>query len=143
MLHSAVLGDLLADEVEAATIRLAGRFDKLVRSGPLVLVELTGTTVGEATIRLDGSRYDGEPFRVAVVDADGSTAPPERWPGALFSGVHPVLNLPFTCVQGTYEYHCHPSHLTDAWDTHRRLLRLPRLLDHLITKAGVPLAPSH
>jgi uncharacterized protein GlcG (DUF336 family) len=137
MLHADIINDLLNDEVEAARARLDGRFVSLTHSGSFITVVLTNTSVREAIIRLDGSRYDGEPFRVAVVDQEGAIAPQERWPGSLFHSIHPILNRPFACIQGSFEYHCHPSHLADSWEGHRRLLRLPHLLDHVMTKAGV------
>ena len=43
----------------------------------------------------------------------------------------------FACVQGTYEYHAHPSHLEDDWARCRNVIRLPDLLDHLLRKAGL------
>jgi len=123
MLHSAVLHEMLDDEVAAAEDRLGSRIAVIERHDDLVLV-------------LDGSRYDAEPFRVTVTDAHGHDVPHERWPAGLSLGQHPVLNRPFACIQGTYEYHCHPSHLSDHWAVYRNSLRLPDLIDHLLRKAS-------
>ena len=137
-LHPSLLAEMLLEEVEVARYELGGRVSSLEVSGTDVLCLLSGTSVGDTVIRLDGTNYDAEPLSVAVIDESGVIAERARWPGSLFYGVHPVLGRGFACVQGTFEYHCHPSHLNDHWDTYRATLRLPRLLDHLVRKAGRP-----
>ena len=135
-LHPLLLAEMLEDEVAVARTELGDRIADLAVIGDEVFCRLTDTNVGDATIRLDGREYDGEPFKVAVVDSHGVLAERASWPGTLFYTVHPVLGRGFVCVRGTFEYHCHPSHLGDRWDTYRYTLRLPRLLDHLVRKAG-------
>jgi hypothetical protein len=132
MLHLSVLEEMLDEEVAAAEERLGGRVPPIKRIGASVTVEISP----DLRLMLDGERYDAEPFRVHVTDPTGSPVPHENWPAGLSLGQHPVLNRPFACVQGTYEYHCHPSHLTDHWAIYRNTLRLPDLLDHLLRKAG-------
>lgn len=135
-LHPAVAEELLDAEIAAAELRLGDRITGISREGTDVYCRVEGTNVGSVTIRLDGREFDAEPFRVAVVDENGNIAAHDRWPGALSLGPHPFLGRPFACVQGTYEYHAHPTHLTDRWDLYRNQLRLPQLLDHLLRKAG-------
>ena len=48
-----------------------------------------------------------------------------------------MLDRPFACIQGTYEYHAHPSHLADKWSNYRNTIRLADLIDHLLRKAGL------
>lgn len=136
-LHPTLLEELLEDEVSVARRALAARVSGLEVTGNGVLCFLTGTNVGDAVIRLDAKEYDAHPLSVFVIDETDGFAERERWPGSLFHSVHPVLKRGFACVRGTFEYHCHPSHLGDAWDTYRATLRLPRLLDHLVRKAGL------
>jgi hypothetical protein len=124
--------EMLDDEIAAAEERLGGRAGGIERKGTDVTVALGD----ELALQLDGARYDAEPFRVTVTTTDGEQVPHEMWPPGMSLGVHPVLDRPFACVQGTYEYHCHPSHLTDHWATYRNELRLADLLDHLLRKAG-------
>lgn len=137
-LHPALLAELLADEVEATRgrPRLVGRFESIVVEGPDVYVRLLPTRVGAATIRFGGAGYDAEPFQVAVVDEAGNVAPQAEWPPGLFHSIHPVLQRGFVCIQGTFEYHCHPQHLGNPWATHREMLRLPQLLRHILKKVG-------
>lgn len=131
MLHPSVLVEMLSDEVAAAHDRLGERAATLRRVGTLVTAD-----VGEDRLVLDGARYDAEPFRVSVADRSGQPVAHEGWPPGLSHGVHPVFNRPFACIQGTYEYHAHPSHLDDHWARYRAAIRLPDLLDHLLKKAG-------
>jgi hypothetical protein len=128
-----VLGEMLDDEVAAAKERLGSRALGIRREDASVTLGLGG----DLSLVLDGSRYDVEPVRVSVVDAEANPVAHERWPGSLSLGVHPILGRPFACVQGTYEYHAHPSHLEDHWARYRNSIRLPDLLDHLLRKAGL------
>lgn len=132
MLHPAVLHEMLDDEVAAAEDRLGGRVDTIERRGATVVATLGN----DLDLVLDGNRYDAEPVRVTVAGSDGRPVPHEAWPAGMSLGQHPVLERPFACIQGTYEYHCHPSHLTDHWAIYRNTLRLPDLLDHLLRKAS-------
>lgn len=131
MLHPSILVEMLDDEVAAAIDRVGVRAGVVRRVGTTVTADL-----GANVLVLDGARYDAEPFRVCVVSRAGSPVPHEGWPPGLSLGVHPVLNRPFACIQGTYEYHAHPSHLEDHWARYRTSIRLPDLLDHLLRKAG-------
>jgi hypothetical protein len=135
-LHPALLAEMLEEEVAVARLKLGNRISKLEVVGTDVFCHLTGTNVGDTIIRLDGQDYDAEPFKVAVVDETGQIAEQRGWPGNLFGGAHPGLNRPFVCIQGTFEYHCHTSHLNERWDTYRATLRLPHLLEHLVRRAG-------
>lgn len=131
MLHPSVLGQMLDDEVAAAEERLGSRAS-LHRDGSTIVVP-----IGEVRIVLDGARYDVEPFRFTVTDEAGQQVTHEQWPRSLSLGAHPILGRPFACVQGTYEYHAHPSHLDDHWARYRHTIRLPDLVDHLLRKAGM------
>lgn len=135
-LHPVLLDEILTDEGDAARLRLGRRFESLEKDGADLYVRLEATNVGGATIRFAGAGYDAEPFRVAVVTDDGNIAPQAQWPAGLFHSVHPIVNRGFACIRGTYEYHCHPTHLGDAWSAYRQTLRLPQLLGHILRKIG-------
>lgn len=133
MLATAVLAELLEDEVAVARDRLADRVAMLTVDGTAVLCQPRGL---DQILRLDGRGYDAEPFRFSVVDGAGEPLPGAAWPPGLHHSQHPVLDVPFACVQGTYEYHLHPGHVADRWDRYRHRLRLAQLLDHLLQKCG-------
>lgn len=136
MLHPLVLRDLLEDEVAAAAGQLGSLAAGLRHDGRYVLCPLPPAGGASRWLRLDGARYDGEPFRVQVCGEDGAPLPAGEWPAGMMSGVHPVIGLPFACVRGTWEYYLHPSHNQERWDTHRSRLRLADLLDHLLRRAA-------
>lgn len=136
MLHHRILSDLLDDELETAQARLGARCVGLAHDGRYVRCPLQPLGALPRWLRLDGSRYDAEPFRVTVCGEDDTPLAAEQWPAGLMHSVHPVLGVPFSCVQGTWEYHLHPGHHQDRWDAHRSRLRMADLLDHLLRKAG-------
>jgi hypothetical protein len=135
-LHPVLLKELLADEAEAARLRLGQRVKSIEVNGTDIYVHLLSTNVGDATIRFAGSGYDAEPFQAAAVTPAGAIAPNEKWPAGLNGGAHPILGRGFICIRGTYEYHCHPQHIADTWASHRLKLRLPQLLAHILRRAG-------
>jgi len=132
----AVLAEMLEDEVTVARERLGGRITELRIVGTDIICSLEDTNVGTALLRFTARDYDAEPLKFAVVTLTGEIAEPAAWPGNLFHSIHPILEHPMSCTQGTYEYHCFPGHTADRWDAHRSTLRLPHLLDHLVRKAG-------
>jgi hypothetical protein len=136
MLHPTLAAEMLDAELEVARARLGDRVSAITRSGTTIQVLFWSPGGQLVRLELDGARYDAEPFRVAVVDDVGDVVEHGRWPAGLSHSVHPVLGRPFACVQGTFEYHCHPSHLNDRWDTYRSTIRLADLVDHLLRNRG-------
>lgn len=136
VLHPAVLAELLDVEVELARARLGSRAGDLRREGSDLLMTLHRPD-GEWILRLDGSRYDSEPFDVALVDESGSVLPDDAWIPGFSAGIHPVLKVPWVCVNGTRGYYLHESHYTTRWDAIRYSARADQLLDHLLRKAGI------
>ncbi len=134
MLHPSVLADMLDDETDAARRRVGGRVGGIERVGSYVVATI-GAGTAPIHIVLDGSRYDAEPLRVSLISGSGTALPHEQWPAGMSLGIHPILGRAFACIQGTYEYHAHPSHLADHWDTYRHRIRLADLLDHLLRKS--------
>ena len=135
-LHPALLVEMLEEEVSVARVRLGDRIASLDVVGIDIICRLEETSVGTALLRFAAAHYDAEPMSFAVVTETGEIAEPSKWPGQLFHSIHPSLERAMACVQGTYEYHCFPGHTADRWDAHRRTLRFPHLLDHIVTKAG-------
>jgi hypothetical protein len=135
MLHPDILHELLEDEMAVARTRVGDRLRGLSLVGSCVVARVPGPTGAEVCIELDGSQFDAEPFHVAV-KRNGQFVQPHEWPQFVFGSLHPVLERPFICIRGTYEYHCHPSHLMDAWDRYRTSIRLVDLLEHMLGKNG-------
>lgn len=137
-LHPALRAELLDDELGVARARLGSRVTGIERRDALICIPLSAPDGGPVFLTLDGSNYDAEPFELYVTEPDGAVAPPARWPGQLAQAMHPVLDRPFLCIRGCYEYHTYPGHHQDRWDTVRATLRLAELLDHALRKAGRP-----
>lgn len=132
-LHPTVLADLLDGEVELARAKLGDRASDLRREGHSLLMTLARPD-GSWTLRLDGARYDAEPFDVALIDEDGEILPSARWIPEIAHGIHPVLGVPWVCVSGTRGYYAHQSHYGERWDSVRYALRAYSLLGHLLAK---------
>jgi Predicted metal binding domain len=137
MLHPSILEEILDAEMGVAQERCGPRGATLERHRTAVHATWTTADHTVVTVAFDGAAYDAEPFRVDQVDANGQPQAPGQWHKQLLHSVHPVLNRPFICVRGTYEYHCHPSHLDDRWDLHRGSVRLGDLLAHLMIRTGL------
>ena len=135
-LHPAILHNLLDVEVEVARAALGTRAGDLHRDGSSLLMTLHRPD-GIWMLRLDGSRYDAEPFEVALVDNDGEVLPMDRWIPGLAHSVHPVLQVPWICISGTRAYYCYPGHHQDRWDAARYQLRADSLLDTVLRKVNL------
>jgi hypothetical protein len=135
-LHSSLLTELLEEEVAVARARLGDRVASIDIVGTDIVCRLEDTNVGTVLLRFAAAEYDAEPMSFAVVTETGEIAKQPQWPGALFHSIHPSLSREMACVQGTYEYHTFPGHTDDHWGSHRRELRFPHLLEHLVRKAG-------
>ena len=135
-LHPMVLADLLDVEVRQARVRLGARAHDLHHDGSSLLMTLVRPD-GMWTLRLDGERYDAEPFDVALVDDNGTILPLDRWIPGFAHGMHSGLEVPWVCVSGTRAYYAHESHFAERWDAVRYVNRADSLLGHLLTKAGL------
>lgn len=137
-MHPRLVEELIAEEVERvrANSLLRDRV-RLEQRGRRVLA-YARRAESEVLFAFHGANYNAEPFQFTVLDAASEEPlPAAAWPPDLaFGGPHPILNRAWTCLRGLYEYHCHPSHLEDAWDRHRHALDLPTLLGQILNKAG-------
>ena len=137
-MHPKLVEELIAEEVDRARAAdlLRGRVH-LERRGCRVLARARRAG-SDVLFAFDGPNYNAEPFQFMVLDPlteqplDASAWPP----GLAFGGPHPSLGRAWTCLRGTYEFHCHESHVGDPWDQHRYNLDLPTLLGQILNKAG-------
>lgn len=135
-LHPVLLAELLDLELERAREKLGDRAGDLHREGTHLLMTLAQ---GERswTLRLDGTRFDAEPYDVALVDSEGNVLPIEDWIPNFALGIHTSLNVPWVCVNGTRAYYAHESHYKERWDHDRSALRADSLLEKLLAKVGL------
>lgn len=132
-LHPVLRDRLLDAEITVLEERLGGAGVAARRRG--AKVHVTAPDLGpDRVLVLDATQYDSEPLAVAITTASGTTVPGWRWPRALYRGEHPVLQRPFSCIQGTEDYHSHPAHRHDPWDHHRSRLRLADVVTHILKR---------
>lgn len=140
-MRSDLVESLLDRELEVCDLpSLRGRGVDVWREASDVFIKFEhGRDGAQGMFRLGCSSFDAQPPSVAMVDAETrEDLPIERWVPGVAHSVHPTLSRPFVCIQGTLEYHLHPSHLDDSWDRYRHLMRLPQTINRLLEKAGVP-----
>lgn len=135
-LHPVVLADLLDVEVEQARSVLGDRAGDLHREGPFLRMTITRPD-GTWPLQLDGTRFDSEPYDVALVDDDGQILPIDRWIPGVAHSVHPVLGVPWICISGTRAYYAYPGHHLDRWDAGRYSLRADSLIRRILERVGV------
>jgi Predicted metal binding domain len=70
-------------------------------------------------LRLVCDNWNELPPSIELLDQEGNLlSPAPRDPAGVFNpGPHPMTQKPFICMRGAREYHTHPSHLTDHWDS--------------------------
>jgi hypothetical protein len=131
---------LLDSELElcAEDPRLQGDGIRIHRVGTDVFAAFATGRGGRAGVfRLDCAAYDASPPGVAMVDPKtGEELSQAKWTPGVPHSLHPVTGKPFVCIQGTAEYHTHPSHVDDSWDRYRARFRLRQTIRRLLEKAG-------
>jgi hypothetical protein len=102
------------------------------------LLDLRGWTLFSKEypiLEMGFSAQDGARIRLKLVCDDWNERPPsvqfldwegrpltaiQRDPAGVFNNSpHPTTGRPFVCMKGAREYHTHPSHIADAWETAR------------------------
>lgn len=79
---------------------------------------------GRTTLRLQlqCDNWDEQPPSITLMASDGSLlASISSNPTSVFNfSAHPSTGRPFVCMRGSREYHTHPSHVNDPWDSIKR-----------------------
>ena len=100
-------------------------------------IDLGSVSERELVLLVGCDDHDGQPPTAELTYPDGTTLPAEEWPTALGGGGvingHPHYNRPFFCRRGLREFHTHPQHEDDPWDSHRESLPLHRIILSLLS----------
>lgn len=138
-MHPALCEALLTEQVELANRSpVRSRLQEDIRREGTRALAVAVHGGRPLLFEFDGPNYDAEPLRLFLRDSTtGTELNTEEWPQGLGPGEHPVLHRTFTCTGGLYEFHCHPSHLAEPWDSFRARYRFPHLLKVLLDKAGI------
>jgi len=87
---------------------------------PLLDVRFEGAGRVPMRVRMGCQGWNDQPPSVILLDADGKSLTSAPAGSNIFhQGPHDTTKLPFVCMAGTLEYHTHPSHVGDHWDSYR------------------------
>ena len=98
---------------------IAARLRILVNNAVYPRWDLTVEHTRPLRLVLTAPEWDEKPPSIGLCKADGSPMK-DGLPGGIFnSGAHPATGLPFVCMPGSREFHTHPSHLNETWESFR------------------------
>ena len=86
---------------------------------PVLDVGFSAQDGARLRLRLLCDDWNERPPSVQFIDSEGRPlAVIERDPAGVFNNSpHPSTGRPFVCMKGIREYHIHPSHTNDPWET--------------------------
>ena len=86
-------------------------------SFPILDVTFLGTR--PLRVRFTCDNWNDLPPSAELLEQDGA-AVAQALPGGVFNpSAHPKTGRQFVCMRGIREFHEHPSHIQEQWDTHR------------------------
>lgn len=123
-MHLALSKEIFVEQTQVLTPEYCLGRGWLRNSCEFPLVDVTYTLPGRIPLRLqlECSRYDEKAPSVSLHSAEGAlltSIHDRRYNGVFNPGPHPVIQRPFICMRGANEYHTHPSHIADLWESLR------------------------
>lgn len=90
---------------------------------PVVDCSFTESGRTPLRLRLICDSWNESPPEISLHTADGAPLTTALAnPTGVFNGSpHPLTNRQFICMRGSREYHTHPSHIADSWESLRGL----------------------
>ncbi len=120
-MHPAAARVLFEEQVRTLTPELARRRGWEFHTLEFPLVDCSFHAAARTTMRLrmQCDDWNDLPPAISLHAADGAflTALPPNPTGVFNAGGHPVTQRPFICMEGAREYHTHPSHPNDPWES--------------------------
>lgn len=120
-MHPAAVRALFEEDVATLTPALALRRQWVLHSLDFPLIDCSFEASGRTTLRVQMhcEEWNDLPPSISLHAADGTflTAPLTNPTGVFNPGPHPTTNRMFICMRGAREYHNHPSHLADLWES--------------------------
>lgn len=124
-MHPAAAKALFEEDARHLSYALAARRGWTLHAVAYPLIDCSFSAAGRTTLRLKLACDDWNdlPPSITLHAADGSllTALPNNPTGVFNGGPHPAVNRPFVCMRGAREYHTHPSHVADPWESLKNL----------------------
>lgn len=122
-MHELLSQRLFDEQVKHLTPRLAQSRGWVVHQVSYPILDFEFQTEGRTPLRLrlNCQNWNTQPPSIDLLDSAGAYL--QKLPG----GMSPVFNpsahertaRPFVCMRGSLEYHTHPNHLTDRWESLR------------------------
>lgn len=111
------------EDVQVLTEAWASKAKVKVNSASYPVVDLTFLHSTPLRLRLTCDSWPELPPSVELLDVHGNYLKSEDLPrssGTIFNGgAHPTTRRPFVCMRGTREFHTHPSHLNERWESYK------------------------
>ena len=120
-MHPAAARALFEQEVLTLNSELARRRQWVFHARDYPLIDCTFEAVGRTPLRLrlNCEDWNDLPPAISLHAADGAllTTPMTNPTNVFHPGPHPTTQQLFICMRGSREYHTHPSHLGDPWES--------------------------
>ena len=120
-MHPAAAKLLFDEETANFTPALAARRGWEFHEVAFPIVDCSFSANGRTSlrIRMVCDDWNDKPPSIGLHNLDGSPLgrPIDNPSGVFNMSAHPSTGRPFICMRGAREYHTHPSHLADLWDS--------------------------
>jgi len=120
-MHEIAARTLFEEEVQkfGAELLEARGWTLFAKQYPVLDVGFSSRDGARLRLRLLCDDWNDRPPSVQFHDWEGRPLGAiERDPSGVFNNSpHPYTGQPFVCMKGVREYHTHPSHVGDAWQT--------------------------
>lgn len=120
-MHPAAAKALFDIDIGTLSTALAQRRGWIIHSLQFPAVDCSFTALGRTTLRLRllCENWNDVPPAISLHNADGDflLTLPVNPTGVFNAGPHPSTQRPFICMRGAQEYHTHPSHVGDPWES--------------------------
>ena len=122
-MHPAASRALFEEETKTLTPALCERRGWIIHNLAFPVINFSYTAQGRTPLRLTFTCDDWNDLPPSIRLESAAGAPLTQIlpnpTGVFHQGPHNVTNLPFVCMKGAREYHTHPSHVGDLWDSVR------------------------
>lgn len=120
-MHPTAAKALFDDDVSHLSAALAQRRGWVFHTIEFPLIDCSFTAPGRTALRLrlQCDNWNDLPPAIGLHAADGTplTKLIPNPTGVFNQGPHPTTGRPFICMRGAREYHTHPSHVADPWES--------------------------
>lgn len=118
MAHEVLVRRLVADELAVLTERFLEMEGWMLNAVEFPHLDVTIDASKPLRIRLNYEDWPDRPPSAELQEVNGEVL--SCAPFTIFNmSAHPATGRPFICMRGFYEYHTHPSHVTEPWDQYR------------------------